>query len=157
MFRINGARGGAMFFFGLMSLIFGWAFSGPFKVIPPPPPGLTLLHNWVPLEIWGIGWILAGVFLIIGAFRQNQSWGMAIYSSMLFIWFASYLTTALVSVFTKGYATTGMWYAAAVYGALLGAVICVARLLNAPPSSHLQAVVTGEVELVMKKESGDDG
>lgn len=152
-FRINGARGGAMFFFGVMALVFAMAFTGPWKIIPPPPSGLVLLHDFIPLEVWGIGWLFAGIALVVGAFRQNQAWSMGVFATMLFVWFASYLSTAVVQVINNGH--TNLWYAVAVYGALLGAVICVARLLNAPPSSTIDAVMTGEIELIMK-DPGDD-
>lgn len=148
----NGARGGAMFFKGLMALTFGLAFHSPWQIIPPPPSGLALLDTFLPLQVWALGWYTAGVCLIIGAFRQNQAWAMGIYSSMLFVWFASYLSTAVYQVFTDGHSV--LWYAAAVYGCLLGSAISVARLINSPPPTNLE-VVTGELP-VIEKGPGDD-
>jgi hypothetical protein len=151
--RVNGARGAAMFFFGVMALVFAMAFTGPWKVIPPPPSGLVLLNDFVPLEVWGVGWLFSGLVLIIGAFRKNQAWAMGSFASMLFVWFASYLTTAIVQTVDSGYSR--LWYVVTIYGSLLGAVVSVARLINAPPPSTLDAVITGEIELTMK-DPGDD-
>lgn len=150
--HINGARGAAMFFFGLMALVFAMAFSSPWKVIPPPPTGLVGLNDFVPLEVWGLGWAAAGIALVVGSFRQNQAWAMGVYASMLFVWFASYLSTAIGQMFDQGH--TNMWYPVAIYGSLLGAVVSVARLLNAPPPSNLETV-TGELPTIVKDE-GDD-
>lgn len=147
--HINGARGAAMFFFGIVSATFGIAFHSPWAIIPPPPRGLEGLDTIVPLEVWGIGWYIAAGWLIIGAFRQNQAKAMGVFAFMLFVWFASYLTTAIGQVFDRGHTT--LWFAVVIYGALLGAVISVARLLNAPSVPPM----TGELKIVVK-ETGDD-
>jgi hypothetical protein len=149
---LNGARGAAMFFKGLLAIVFGLAFSSPWKVIPPPPSGLVLLNDFIPLEVWGIGWFIAGFALLIGAFRTNQSKPMGMYAFMLFIWFASYVTTIVTELIDQGY--SDLWFAAAVYGSLLGSAISVARLLNAPPANL--NLVTQELEALPKEESGDD-
>lgn len=158
-FRINGARGSAMLFKGLMAIIFGLAFFSPWQVIPPPPSGLALLHDFVPLEVWALGWYVAGVWLIVGAFRQNQSKPMGLYAAMLFIWFGSYLTTIIIQLFTQGY--SNLWFVCAIYGTLLGSALSVARLINAPadspvPSLERRKTITGQLEVVIKEESGDD-
>lgn len=139
-----------MFFFGIMSLVFGLAFNSPWKVIPPPPTGLAGLHEFLPLEFWGLGWYFAATCLIFGAFRKNQSWALGVYAGMLFVWFASYLTTAVTQMVDRG--ATGMWFAVVIYGSFLGAIICIARMNNAPPQGPL---TTGEIELIIKDE-GDD-
>lgn len=147
--RINGARGAAMFFFGIVCAVFGIAFHSPWAIIPPPPRGLEGLDKLIPLEIWGIGWYVAAAWLFIGAFRQNQAKAMGVFAFMLFVWTASYLTTAVSQMIDRGY--TSMWFAVAIYGGLLGAVISVARLINAPPLPPM----TGEIDIVIK-EPGDD-
>lgn len=152
--RINGARGGAMFFKGVMAITFGIAFSSPWKIIPPPPSGLVLINNVLPLEVWALGWYVSGIFLIFGAFRQNQARAMGLYAAMLFVWFASYASTAVYQVFVEGHST--LWYAAVIYGGLLGSAVSVARLINAPPPANLEDVSTIEIEIV-HKEPGDDG
>lgn len=151
-FGFNGARGGAMFFKGLMAITFGLAFHSPWQIIPPPPSGLVLLDNFLPLQVWALGWYIAGVALIIGAFRQNQAWSMGFYASMLFVWFASYTSTAIYQVVTDGHSS--LWYVAAIYGCLLGSAISVARLINSPAPEQLEELPTGEIEI--QKEPGDD-
>jgi hypothetical protein len=146
---INGARGGAMFFFGIIAFVFGLAFNSPWQIIPPPPRGLSGLNDFLPLEVWAYGWYVAAGFLIFGAFRKNQAFPLGVFACMLFVWFASYLTTAIGQVIDRGY--TSLWFAVAIYGALLGAIVCIARMNNAPPSGPL----TGEIELIIKDE-GDD-
>lgn len=147
--RINGARGWSMFFFGIMSSVFGLAFNSPWKIIPPPPRGLEGLDDFLPLEFWAIGWFFAALCLIWGAFKQNQSWCLGVYAGMLAVWFGAYLSTAIGQMVTTGH--TSMWYAVVVYGSFLGAIVSIARMNNAPPNGPL----TGEIELIIK-ESGDD-
>lgn len=142
-----------MFFKGLMAIIFGLAFHSPWQIIPPPPSGLVLLDNFLPLQVWAFGWYFSGIALIIGAFRQNQAWSMGVYASMLFIWFASYTTTAVYQVFTDGHSS--LWYVSAIYGCLLGSAISVARLINSPAPPNLEEIDTSEIEII-PKEPGDD-
>jgi hypothetical protein len=141
-----------MFCFGVMSIAFGLAFASPWKIIPPPPRGLVILDDWIPLEVWGHGWWIAGIFLVIGAFRQNQAWAMGAYAGMLSIWFLSYAATLITDLFTQGHSSMG--YAVVVWGAFLGAVVGVARLVNAPPEAmpKMDKSPTGEIRVV-----GDDG
>jgi len=143
--RINGARGWTMFFFGLSALTFGVAFFGPWKVTPPPPRGLAGLDAWIPLDVWGLLWVAAGLFLLVSSFRDNQSAAMGSYAAMLFVWWSSYTWTAVSDVLDTG--STNLWLASCIYGSLLGACVGVARLVNAPPD--LSALVT-------KEGTGDD-
>lgn len=155
---INGARGVVMFFSGVMALAFGLAFTGPWKVIPPPPRGLIVLDDWISLEIWGYGWYLAAACLIVGAFRQNQAWAMGIYAAMLFLWFGSYAWTLVAELVETG--RSSMWYSTAIFGSFLGVVLGVARLVNAPPLPKMEKYPTGEIQVVKDdevrlRESGD--
>lgn len=129
--HINGARGVTLLGFSIVALVFGLAFNSPVAVIPPPPAGLVGLDALVPLPIWGLLWYLAGAFLFVGAFRQDQSKSMVLFAGLLAVWAISYLIAAatattprLVSIF---------YLQAAIYGGLLTACLGVARLLNAPP------------------------
>lgn len=135
-----------MFFFGLSALTFGAAFFGPFKVTPPPPRGLAGLDAWISLDVWGVVWIAVGLYLLVSSFREDQSPAMGCYAAMLFVWWASYTWTAVSEVLETGH--TGLWFASAIYGSILGACVGVARLVNAPPD------LSGLV--VVEEGTGDD-
>lgn len=129
--RINGARGVTLLGFALVAIVFGLAFNSPVAVIPPPPAGLVGLDSLIPLQVWGILWYLAGLFLVVGAFRQDQSKSMVLFAGLLTVWAITYLIAAftaetprLVSIF---------YLQTVIYAGLLTAVLGVARLLNAPP------------------------
>lgn len=127
-FHINGARGVALLGLGATALIFGVAFAGPwFNVYPPPPGGLVLLDRIIPLNVWGWVWYLAGVILVLGAFREDQSRSMRVFAGMLFVWGASYVWAA-IDTGRPVYALS-----AAVYFSILVACLGVARLVNSPP------------------------
>lgn len=129
--RVNGAKGVALLAFGGIAGFFGLAFLSPWAIIPPPPRGLVLLNNLVPLEVWGGIWWLAAAWLIVGAFRQDQSKAMGIFAFMLFVWAASYASSAWDEFHRTGY--TVFWLSSAMFLALLIACLAIARLVNAPP------------------------
>lgn len=129
-----------MFFFGLSALCFGLAFFGPIKVFPPPPKGLVPLSQIVPLEVWGVAWLLVAAYLIWSSCRQDQSKAMGAYAAMLFVSAASYTTAGALEFATTGF--TALWFAAAIYGSILGACVGVARLVNAPPID-VEALLAG--------------
>lgn len=129
--HINGAKGLALLSFGVMAALFGVAFLSPWAIIPPPPRGLVFLNGIVPLEVWGGVWWAAAVWLIVGAFREDQSKAMAPFAAMLFVWAASYGFTAWDEYQRTGY--TVFWFSSALFAALLVASLAIARLVNAPP------------------------
>lgn len=144
--RVNGAKGVALFAFGVMAGLFGVAFLSPWAIIPPPPRGLVFLNGLVPLEIWGGVWWFACAVLIIGAFREDQSQALAPFSAMLFVWSASYAFSAWDEYHHSGY--TVFWLSSALFLSLLIACLAVARLVNAPPV---------DLEALQRKVQGDDG
>lgn len=119
-----------MLCFGLMSLAFGIAYFGPFKITPPVPPGLVILNDAISLDFWGALWLIVAGALLIGSFREDQSWPMGLFASMLFVWTASYAAAAVIQFAGTGFTT--LWFPAAVFGTILGASFGISRLVNAP-------------------------
>lgn len=143
--RINGAKGVALFAFGVMAALFGIAFLSPWAIIPPPPRGLVFLNGLVPLEVWGGVWWAASIALIIGAFRENQANALAPFSAMLFVWASSYAFSAWDEYQRTGY--TIFWLSSTLFLSLLIACLAVARLVNAPPV---------DMDALQRKVQGDD-
>lgn len=144
--HLNGAKGLALLAFGVMAGLFGVAFLSPWAIIPPPPRGLILLNELVPLEVWGGLWWLAAGWLIVGAFREDQSKAMAPFAGMLFIWAASYASSTWEEFHRTGYSV--LWFPATLFLTLLIACLAIARLVNAPPIdlAALQQRVLGDDE-----------
>lgn len=145
--RVNGARGAALLGFSIVSLVFGLAFLGPLSIVPPPPAGLVLLDSLVPLQWWGGGWYLAGIALLVGAFKQNQSFAMQPFVGLLAVWGISYGWSAMTAP-TLRFAVV-FSFTAAIYLGMLIACLGVARLVNAPPvdiSSLRRKVLPNELE-----------
>ncbi|AZF98644.1 membrane protein [Arthrobacter phage Chridison] len=131
MIKINGARGATLLGFGGMSMLFGLAYlPTPISIIPPIPTGLELLDSLVPLGFWGGVWFGVGLYLLVGAFRQDQSWAMAIFAGMCAVWSLSYTQAFLVALITNG--SSRLWLAMGLYWSMLVACIGVSRLVNAP-------------------------
>lgn len=126
--------------FGLSAGVFGVAFVGPIKIIPPPPKGFVPLNDLLPLEYWGVIWLLVGALLLWGAFRQNQAWALGAYAFMLFISAGSYVCAGVTEFVATGFTT--MWYSAAFFATILGACLGVSRLVNAPPLD-VDALIAG--------------
>lgn len=138
-----------MFFFGLSALCFGLAFFGPVKVVPPPPKGLVPLSQLIPLEVWGVTWLLVAGWLVWSSFKQDQSKAMGAYAAMLFVSAASYTTAGVLEFAATGF--TALWVSAAIYSSILGACVGVARLVNAPPVD-VEALLAG---LRREEKTGD--
>lgn len=143
--RINGAKGVALFAFGIMAALFGIAFLSPWAIIPPPPRGLVFLNGLIPLEVWGAVWWASSAALVVGAFRQDQSKALAPFSGMLFVWSASYAFSAWDEFGRTGY--TMFWFSSALFLSLLIACLAIARLVNAPPV---------DIDALRRKVEGDD-
>lgn len=136
--RVNGAKGVALLAFGVMAALFGVAFLSPWAIIPPPPRGLVLLNSFIPLEVWGAAWWAAATWLIVGAFREDQSKSMVFFAPMLFVWAVSYALSAWDEFARTGY--TLFWLSSALFMSLLIACLAIARLVNAPPA-HVQEML----------------
>jgi hypothetical protein len=129
--KVNGARGVVLLGFGLVALVFGLAFNSPVAVIPPPPAGLRGLNELIPLQVWGILWYLASVFLFVGAFRQNQAKAMMLFAGLLFVWASAYAGATFTASDPRLVSLFAMQ--TVIFGGLLTSCMGVARLLNAPP------------------------
>lgn len=133
---INGARGVALLGFAVLSLALGVAYAGgillgPFSIWPPVPPGTTLLASLLGLHFWGAVWLLVGMFLLVGAYRQDQSKAMAAFAGICGVWGSSYGWGFAIQLMDTG--RSGLWVAAVVYFAMLVASLGISRMLNAPP------------------------
>ena len=148
---VNGARGWTMFCFGLSATVFGLAFFGPIKIIPPSPKGLVPLNEIWPLEWWGAAWLVVAVWLFVGAFRQDQALALGAYAFMLFVSASSFVVAGINEYVVTGFTT--MWYSAAFFVTILGACLGVARLVNAPP---LDVDALLKKEGLTREELGDD-
>lgn len=85
---VYGPRGQIMIGKGLLSLCFGFLYVGVMPV--PPQPGLSLVLNILPLELWGVLWFLAGFLLISSAFRVDHSRALGFLTGLLSLWALSY-------------------------------------------------------------------
>jgi hypothetical protein len=135
-FRVNGARGVTLLGFAVMSGGFAVSFLagkllGPLAIYPPPPRGLAILENLGGLPLWSIGWLVAAVWLIVGAFRDDQAKALASFAFMTFIWGTAYAWAFVEDMVTRG--ASGYWLSALLFYGLLVACLGLARLLNAPP------------------------
>ncbi|ALY09426.1 minor tail protein [Arthrobacter phage Nubia] len=131
MIKINGARGATLLGFGGMSVLFGLAYlPTPISIIPPIPLGLELLDQLVPLNFWGGMWMIVGIYLLVYAFRQDQSRALALFAGLCAVWGISYSIAFGVAIYEHGHSK--LWLAAGLYWSFLVACIGVSRLVNAP-------------------------
>lgn len=142
--RVNGARGIALLGFAGLALLHGVAFGGgpllgDFAIWPPPPYGLRVLDAVGGLHAWGVVWMLAGLWLLVGAFKQDQRRPLAAFSALTAVWGGAYLYSFL-RMLADGQ-PSGLWLSSGLYLTLLVACIGTARMLNAPPL-HIDAITT---------------
>lgn len=134
-FRINGARGVTLLGFGVMSAGFAVSFLagkalGPLAIYPPPPRGLMVLEGLGGLPLWSVGWLIAAVWLFLGAFRDDQAKALASFAFMTSVWGTAY-AWAFVEDMIK-HSASGLWLSALLFYGLFVACLGLARLLNAP-------------------------
>lgn len=142
--RVNGARGIVLLGFAGLALLHGVAFGagpllGGFSIWPPPPYGLQALDILGGLHAWGAVWFLAGLWLLVGAFRQDQRRPLAAFSALTTVWGGAYLYSFL-RLLVDGIENP-LWLSSGLYLTLLVTCIGTGRMLNAPPL-HIDAITT---------------
>lgn len=155
--RVNGARGIALLGFSGLAAMHGVAFAagpllGDFAIWPPPPAGLTLLDRVGGLHAWGAVWLLVSIWLLVGAFRQDQRRPLAAFAALCAIWGMSY-TASFLRLLVDGW-PSGLWLSAGLYFMLLMACIGVARMLNAPPLK-IDTITDQLRRIAREREDGD--
>lgn len=133
--RINGARGVTLLGFAVMSAGFAVSFLGgralgPLTIYPPSPRGLAVLESLGGLPLWSVGWLVAAVWLFLGAFRDDQAKALASFAFMTSVWGTAYAWAFIEDMLTMS--ASGLWLSALLFYGLFVACLGLARLLNAP-------------------------
>ncbi|MFJ5967872.1 hypothetical protein [Streptomyces sp. NPDC093060] len=117
--RALGRRGAILLCYGTV-----WALYGYGVLISPQPNqlGLNLAIQLLPLQVWGVLWIIAGVIALVSAWLPSGfDWpGFLALPVIVLPWMTSYFVAWLQGDFTRG------WIAAAVWAAIAVPVLVVA-------------------------------
>lgn len=80
--------------YGLLAVIFGLSYTSILKESLPAPPGLDLITNVLPIWVWGVLWMAAGILGIsaaITSLRWEFRIGFNVIVWLQMLWTVSYL------------------------------------------------------------------
>ncbi|GAB2613475.1 hypothetical protein [Pseudactinotalea suaedae] len=123
--RINGRRGTYLLFKGLLFIFIGLAY-----LVPTPSPGTErslsfLLEFRIPFWAIGVGWFLAGLVGIVGAFFRKDGWAFGMLAAVASGWTLIYLISWATGGSPRGY------FLALPFAAIAGATIIVSGMVSA--------------------------
>lgn len=113
-----GRRGGALLFFALLDVIYGWSLLDPTSSVAA-NPGFRWVASVFPLPVWGVIWLVVGALCLIGAFVHTDwmAWvaAMAIKTMWGSLWFCGWLLAGV----ERGWVSAAVWLPMAALVALL--------------------------------------
>lgn len=133
---LNGPRGSVLLAAALVCILHGIAYTpltdGPVDT----PLALEVLSEFIPLEVYGIAWFVAGTFAIVGAFRDRRgrqrdhadAWGFGAVTGMFIAWGLTYVSGWIIAT-TDGQPSRS-WITGGLYIAVAVIVAASARMTN---------------------------
>lgn len=129
----HGPRGVMLLGFAAVSLTMGAAYAQ-----APSSRSLKWLDDVIPISILGWLWVLGGVWLLLAAFRIRQSWALAGFAGLCFLWGSAYGISCIINL-ANGQPPSGYTLVVVFYG-LATACGAAVRMVN-PAQSHIEVVV----------------
>lgn len=129
----HGPRGVMLLGFAAVSLTMGAAYAQATS-----SRSLKWLDDVVPISILGWLWIIVGAWLLIAAFRIRQSWALAGFSGLCFLWGSAYAIASIINL-ANHQPATGYTLVVVFYGLAIACGAAV-RMVN-PAQSHIEVVV----------------
>lgn len=111
--RRLGRRGAILTCYGLVWLLYGY---GQLVMPQPDQRGLSLMLQRIPLDVWGVAWIVAGVIAVVCAWAPPGRDAAGFVSLVLIVvpWAAGYLASWLLGDYPRGWIAAAVWTAIAV-------------------------------------------
>lgn len=103
-----GRRGASLLFFALLDLVYGWSLIVP-EAATRANPFFAYLARLFPLGVWGLGWVLVGLVLLLSAFVADDRFAFGVAAFWKVLW--GLLT--LASGIPRAYAGAVIWVALA--------------------------------------------
>ena len=129
----HGPRGMFMLGFGITSATLGTSI----LISGSRSRSLAWLTEFLPYQVFGILWLIVGVWLVGSAFSIKQSKAISALAGMCFMWGTAYLIADAINLFRGG--MTGVYITAFLFYGISLACGAAVRMVN-PASSHLEVV-----------------
>lgn len=102
--------------------------------VDPPATGLTIaIDRIVPLELWAVVWISAGLAMLVGVWHRTIArWALSLGASLWMVWSFSYTYAWLFEDQARGWVTAG---AMAMIAGLMFIVAVLADTTGPPPGT----------------------
>jgi len=135
--KVYGPRGMIMLGKAMLCICFGVAYIGIFQ--QPKSPGLEMVREIMPLQLWAVAWFLCAFTLITSAFKVDQAKALGGVAGMLSLWSLSYLVYFFrVPVLPDGGPNLSFLFAALLASMALSTVGA-ARMLN-HGETHIEVI-----------------
>lgn len=133
---INGPRGSVLVAAAWVCVLHGIAYTpltnGPVDT----PLALQVLAEFIPLEVYGLAWLLAGTVALVGAFRSRaglqrdhaDAWGFGLVFGMFLAWSIAYASGWIIAL-VRGEPSRA-WITAGLYVGVALIVLAVTRMTN---------------------------
>lgn len=119
-------RDGYLLLKGCMSLFLGYAYAVA-HVPRTTRTSLSTMTHTVPLEVFGLLWVAAGLYCIVSAFLPRKIGGFAVGVFMPFVWGLVYLFCWLNGDPGRG------WVSAGIFWSIAGAMYLASGLIDPTP------------------------
>jgi hypothetical protein len=118
-----------------VSFAFGLSYVGPWANLL--NPDFVALKAIMPMNIWGLIWVINGAFLVPAAFRPDQAKALGLTTGMFTVWCLNYVSEAFISSVNDG--GVRYWLTAILFGGMVVCLQGLARMVN-PAPVHLEVV-----------------
>lgn len=118
--RLDGRRGAALLVLGIAWAALGYSYFG--VDVSSAGPGLYVVAQLLPLEVWGALWALSGAVALVTAFTRRNTAGFVSLTLLPFTWALNYFGAWLFDISARG------WVLGAIFAALGSLVVIVAGM-----------------------------
>jgi hypothetical protein len=113
-----GRRGSILLILGVFDMIFGWSISSP-TTEQATSAATVWRQHYLPLWVWGGGWIVVGIFLIFQAFLRHDALGYSLAICQKVIWGLVGITSWMFGGVDRGWVSGIVWL---VFATMIGII-----------------------------------
>ncbi len=102
-----GRRGAALLFFAFLDFVYSFGLFNPAPEVRRTPTVL-FVESVLPLWVWAIMWLAAGICCLVDAFRRNDKVGFAAAIAIKTLWGLLFVV-AMVAGLERAYLSAALW------------------------------------------------
>lgn len=130
-----GKRGSILLILGWFDLVYGWALIQPGRDGANSPSTIWRQH-YFPLWVWGGGWIIVGIVLLVQAAMRNDVLGYTLAICQKVVWGLVSITSWMFGGVERGWLSGIIWF---VFALMIGIISGWAEPPHAVQSEEITA------------------